>query len=177
MKCFNYTAPYIDELIKSAQQDPVVKDKKCAKALLEIIKDIKMFEVQGDDEWRSIWIEAERGKISDFGSYKDYLEEDIVTNHEEFIELWECYYPDEKKWCNLTFSSYENDCFLFFDSELTFHLSDEEIFEDNDSSDIALTKWLSTKINSIISRLKKDKSEYNKYISKNLPYKKRLAGY
>jgi len=49
LKYFNYTAPYIDQLIKSAQQYPVVKDKKCAKELLEIIKDIKMFEVQGDD--------------------------------------------------------------------------------------------------------------------------------
>jgi hypothetical protein len=52
-----YTAPYIDQLIKYVQQDPVVRDKKCAKKLLEIIKDIRMIEVQGDDEMRSIWIE------------------------------------------------------------------------------------------------------------------------
>ncbi len=92
MKYLNYPAPYVDELIKSAQQDFIVKDKNHIKKLLEIIKNIRMLEVQGDDEMRSIWIETERGKIDDFGNYKEYLEGDIITNHEEFVELWKCYY-------------------------------------------------------------------------------------
>ncbi|MHB8279640.1 MAG: hypothetical protein ACYDIA_18590 [Candidatus Humimicrobiaceae bacterium] len=96
MKYLNYTAPYLDALMECAQRDPLLKDKKCVEKLLEVIKEIRKLEVQGDDELRSIWIEASRGKISDFGNYEEYLESESVSNYEEFVELWESYYPDEK---------------------------------------------------------------------------------
>lgn len=175
MKCFDHSAPYIDRFIKCAQQDPLVKDKKCIEKLLDTIKDIRLLEVQGDDELRSIWIETARGKISDFGSYEEYLEEEVIGNYEEFVELWESYYPYEKKWYNLSFSTYGNEYFLFFDSQLTFHISGQEIFEDIGSLDIELIEWLNEKIKVTISRIKEDTSEYNRYINKNLPYEKRFG--
>ncbi len=88
LKYKNYKAPYIDMLIKSAQACPIVKCNSCQKELMFLIKEISKLKIQGYDELRSIWIEADRGKINDFGSYKEYLEEEQVTNYEEFIELW-----------------------------------------------------------------------------------------
>lgn len=175
MKYLNYKAPYIDVLIECAQRDPLLKDKKCVEKLLEVIKEIRKLEVQGDDELRSIWIEAARGKISDFGNYEEYLKEETVSNYKEFVELWESYYPDEKKWYNFSFSTYGNEYFLFFDSELTFHIPNLETFGDIDSSNIELIEWLKEKINRTISRIKEDTQGYNRYISKNLPYKKRFG--
>lgn len=75
MKYKNYNAPYIDTLIEYAQHNPVVKCKKCLEELLILIKEMHKLEIQGYDELRSICIEADRGKISDFGSYKEYLKE------------------------------------------------------------------------------------------------------
>ncbi|MCG2788900.1 MAG: hypothetical protein L6405_02985 [Actinomycetia bacterium] len=175
MKCLNCTAPYIDVLIECAQRDPLLKDKKCVEKLLEVIKEIRKLEVQGDDELRSIWIEAARGKISDFGNYEEYLKEETVSNYKEFVELWESYYPDEKKWYKFSFSTYGNEYFLFFDSELTFHITNLETLGDIDSSNIELIEWLKEKINRTISRIKEDTQGYNRYISKNLPYKKRFG--
>jgi hypothetical protein len=173
MNIIKNTAPYIDDLIKSAQGDPVVKDKTCARALDQIINDIQEIKIQGEDERRSLWLYAERGSINDFGSYEEYLEEDIVRDQKEFIELWEYYYPDEKKWYNLTFIFYDGDCYIFIDSELTFHLSQKEKLKDQDNTDIELVEWLRSKITNILSRLKTDQSGYNKYLDKNLPYKRR----
>ena len=129
MNIIKHTAPYIDDLIKSAQGDPVVRDKTCARALDQIINDIQAIKIQGEDESRSLWLEAERGSINDFGSYEEYIEEDIVRDHKEFVELWEYYYPDEKKWYNLTFIFYDGDCYIFIDSELTLHLSQKEMLK------------------------------------------------
>ena len=79
MNIIKHTAPHIDDLIKSAQGDPVVKDKACARALNRIINDIQAIKIE----------------------------------------------------------------------------------------------WLRSKITNILSRLKTDQSGYNKYLDKNLPYKRR----
>ena len=175
MKCSTYKAVYLDILIKGAQQDPLVKCKKCAGMLFDLIKEISKLEIQGDDELRSIWIEADRGKITDFESYEEYLEEESVSNYEEFVELWKYYYPDEKKWYEFSVSTYRNEYYLFIDSQLTFHIQDLESFEDIDCSNTELIEWLKNKVNETIFRVKADKSEYNRYISKNLPHKKRFG--
>ncbi|MHB8280283.1 MAG: hypothetical protein ACYDIA_21915 [Candidatus Humimicrobiaceae bacterium] len=175
MKCSSYNAAYLDTLIKGAQQDPLVKCKKCAGMLFDLIKEISKLEIQGDDELRSIWIEAERGKITDFGSYEEYLEEESVSNYEEFVELWKYYYPDEKKWYEFSVSTYRNEYYLFIDSQLTFHIQDLESFEDINCSNTELIEWLKDKVNETIFRVKADKSDYNRYISKNLLHKKRFG--
>jgi len=162
-------------LIEWAQRDPLLKDKKCVEKLLEVIIEIRKLEVQGDDELRSIWIEAASGKISDFGNYEEYLKEETVNNYKEFVELWKSYYPDERKWYKFSFSTCKNEYFLFFDSELTFHITNLETFGDINSSNIELIEWLNEKIKVAISRIKEDTQGYNRYISKNLPYKKRFG--
>lgn len=163
-------------LIKYAQHNSIVKCKKCLEELSILIMEMSKFEIQGYDELRSIWLEADRGKISDFGSYKEYLKEGQVTNYKEFKELWDYYYPDEKKWYSFSVSKYENEHFLCFDSELTFHIkSDQEMVDDIDCLNTELAEWLKEKVIETIGKIESDKSEYNRYISKNLPYKKRFG--
>ncbi|MHB8279641.1 MAG: hypothetical protein ACYDIA_18595, partial [Candidatus Humimicrobiaceae bacterium] len=58
---------------------------------------------------------------------------------------------------------------------MTFHITNLETFEDIDSSNIELIEWLNEKIKVTISRIKEDTQGYNRYISKNLPYKKRFG--
>jgi len=176
LKYKNYKAPYIDILIKSAQASPVVKCSNCCKELMILIKEMSKLKIQGYDELRSIWITADRGKISNFGSYKEYLEEEQVANYEEFIELWKYYYPDEKKWYELSVSRYENQHFIFIDSELTFHIkSEQETVDDINCFNTRLAKWLKEKVIETITQIENDLPNYNKYISQNLPYRKRFG--
>jgi hypothetical protein len=175
LECSNRKAPYLDVLIQYARQDPVIKCKKCIDKLFNVISEIRNLEIQGGDELRSIWIEADRGSISDFGSYKEYLKEGSVTNYEEFVDLWNYYYPYEKKWYNFSISSYENEYYFYFDSELTFHIRDTETFDAVDCSSFELVEWLEYKVNETIVKIKTDQYEYNRYISKNLPHKKRFG--
>ncbi|MBM3701326.1 MAG: hypothetical protein FJW68_10540 [Actinobacteria bacterium] len=176
LKYKNYKAPYIDMLIESAQAYPIVKYNSCQNELMILIKEISKLKIQGYDELRSIWIEADRGKIKDFGSYKEYLEEEQVSNYEAFVELWECYYPDEKKWYHFSVSSYMGQYYLFIDSKLTFHIKgEEETVEDADCYNTELSVWLKEKVIETISKIESDLQNYNKYISENLPYKKRYG--
>jgi len=172
----NYKAPYIDMLIKSAQACPIVKCNSCQKELMVLIKEISKLKIQGYDELRSIWIEADRGKINDFGNYKEYLEEGEVNNYEEFIELWKEYYPDEKKWYSFSVSSYMGQYYLFIDSELTFHIkSGEKTDKDANCFNTGLAIWLKEKVIETITKIENDLQNYNRYVSKNLPYKKRYG--
>ncbi|MHB8279857.1 MAG: hypothetical protein ACYDIA_19725, partial [Candidatus Humimicrobiaceae bacterium] len=91
------------------------------------------------------------------------------------VELWKYYYPDEKKWYEFSVSTYRNEYYLFIDSQLTFHIQDLEIFEDINCSNTKLIEWLKNKVNETIFRVMADKSEYNRYISKNLPHKKKFG--
>ena len=175
MKHINNTAPYLDAYIEGLKREPLIKDKKCVVVLLEVIKEICKLEVQGDDELRSIWIEVPRGKISDFGDYKEYLEDESVSNYEEFVELWESYYPDENKWYMFSYTTYRNEHYLYFDSQLIFQIPDLETFEDVDYSNIEFIEWIKEKIKVTVPGIEKDTQGYNKYISQNLPYAKRIG--
>src|ERR1035437_2746021 len=112
----NIYATFLDNLIQSAQNFSIVNEKRIAEALSKIFCEIRNIEVQGDDERRSIWIEAKRGGIKDFGSYKEYLEDETVSNYKEFTELWKSYYPDKTKWYEFTVASYKKEYFFYIDS-------------------------------------------------------------
>lgn len=163
-------------LVQSAQARPVVKCNSCKKELIILIKEISKLKIQGYDELRSIWIEADRGKINDFGKYKEYLDEGEVNNYEEFIELWKDYYPDEKKWYSFSVSSYMGEYYLCIDSKLTFHIkSGEETADDANCFNTGLAKWLKEKVIETIAQIENGLTNYKRYISQNLPYIKRFG--
>ena len=105
----NIFAPHIDNLVNSCQRYSEVKNDSNIENLLTIFDLICRLEKQGDDEFRKIWITAERGKIEDFGDYDEYLEEDEVDDKQSFEELWQYYYPDKIRWYNFAISKYAGD--------------------------------------------------------------------
>lgn len=118
----NSSAPNIDQLIYIAQQTPVVIEQKIAEKLIDLFHEMSKIEIQGGDELRSIWIEAKRGEIKDFGSYKEYLDEETVSSYKEFTELWESHYHDKTKWYEFSIASYNKEYYFYIDSKLVFHI-------------------------------------------------------
>lgn len=171
----NGTAPLVDDLIHRAQENPIVWKESEKTALVDIFTQMKKIVEQGDDEFRSIWIEVDRGKIEDFGSFDEYVDEGMVTDYEEFIEIWECYYPGETKWYEFSVSAYNSEIYFYFDSKLTFHVKLKEASEPINYSNLQLINWLKDKVNFDINRLKTDPLKYNRYIKTNLSYQKRFG--
>lgn len=168
-------APEVDLFLAYSQQNPLVEDKDCEEKLMAIFDLMCEIQEQGDDEMRSIWIEADRGSIDDFGSFEEYQEENIVETDEEFKEYWLSYYPDRKKWYSFSVTRFQGIAYFYFDFKLIFKLfSDEKTYRES-SRDIEFINWLYFQVDSAVARLKVSSEEYNIYIAQNLPYQKRLG--
>ena len=168
-----FTAPDIDGLILKCQHYQEVTNKTVFVKLLKAVDLLSVIEVQGNDELRSIWLTAERGKIEDFGDFEEFVENGEVTNMQEFEELWNYYYPDEIKWYNFSSTKYEDVYYLYFDSKITLQFK----IENNNGklydfqSDLA--DWILIKIEETVNKILTDTVSYNQYIVDNLPFKKR----
>lgn len=169
-------APHIDNLVNSCQRYSEVKNDSDIENLLTIFDLICRLEKQGDDEFRKIWITAERGEIEDFGDYNEYLEEGEVDDKQSFEELWQYYYPDKIKWYNFAISKYEEVYYFYFDSKLTFQFtadggSSEQVYD----FQTELIHWLLNITEHTIALIQGNIEEYNDYIEANLPHKKRTG--
>jgi hypothetical protein len=101
-------APGAGHLIQRAKSSAGRQSHPLTLKADKLVREIKKLKIQGDDGFRSLFIEAERGDISDFGDYKEFLEEEVVENYEDFIELWKGEYPEAVKWYKLSFSEYND---------------------------------------------------------------------
>jgi len=168
-------APEIDFFLNYSKQDPLIKDPACVEKLMGIFDLMFELEEKGDDEFRTLWIEADRGSIDDFGRFEDYREEEVVETENEFNDLWLYYYPDQKKWYSLSVTKYAGQLYFNFDMELTFSTSGEANTGREISLDLEFLNWLYEEVDEIISRLRKDHYGYNACVAKNLPYQKRFG--
>ena len=181
VNCFRYeelskkTAPYIDNLILSSQNYHEVEHKLIIEKLLSVFSRMCCIEKQGDDEYRSIWITVERGKMEDYGDYKEAIESGEVDDKDNFEQLWKAYYPDEIKWYSFAVSKYEDTYYFYFDSKLTFQFKADSTNEQAYDFQSEISDWLLQIIDDNISRIEHNITEYNKYIDANLPYKKRTG--
>lgn len=168
-------APFFDHLIRVAQSETVVTDLDCIDKLLLIINEIGVLEVQGEDELRSIWIEVPRGDIEDYGDYKEFLEEDEVSNYEEFVEMWEYYYPEKTKWYEFLVTTYKKEYYFFVDSKLTFQvkLTEERPKQAYFSSE--LIGWFYEIVQATLSDIKVDAGKYNEYLNSHLSFDRRFG--
>ena len=168
-------APQIDNFLASRENHPQIMDENSVQKFSSIWSKMQLLKVQGGDELRSIWICGERGKIEDFGDFQEYLDEEEVENEQDFREMWLDYYPAKQKWYKFTVSKYQNVLYLYFDSKLCFQIGEtsENIASYTINTDF-LT-WLEEKVEQTISDLQKNTTDYNAYISKNLPYQKRVG--
>lgn len=170
------TAPKIDELISSIDDQMGIIDRECLERLSPIIDSMSEIEIQGDDELRSIWIEAPRGDISDFGDYDEFKEEGIVDDHEGFIEEWRSYYPEDRKWYAFSISSYQGNYYFSIGHEKSFQTGEPIQKKYFGCLPDELLEWLTSKVRITIDQLRKDQVIYNEYLEKNLPHSKRFGG-
>ncbi|MFN8258415.1 MAG: hypothetical protein U0W24_22190 [Bacteroidales bacterium] len=169
------SAPYIDRLLLSCQNNPEVKNESNIKKLYSVFMQMLKLKKQGDDELRSIWISADRGDIDEFGDYYDFHEAGEVNNKEDFEKLWKFYYPDKTKWYNFTVATYSDVYYFYFDFRLTFQFNTKDFSQLIYDFQTELVNWLVKNINDCMKRIENSLPEYNEYINKNLPYKNRVG--
>ena len=168
-------APQFDIFLQVAQEQPIVVEADRLEKLRSIYEKMKGVVVCGYDEYRNIWFHIERGTIEDFGDYDQYVEEEMVSNREEFEEIWLCDYPEEKKWYNFEVNEYNNEYYFYIDGKLTFHISKETPKYRREIDIDPLIDYLGTEVNRCVDWLQKDESDYNCYVNENLSYDRRTG--
>ena len=126
----------------------------------------------GDDNRHELWITAPKGKITDFGDYKYYLEEGIVSNKEEFEKLWNEYYPEETYWYELTTISFKQTETKYFKA---IFLNGRLLVQSPSLQTTGFEMDISDFINFLIASVKEcinkmENNTYNDFVKENLPY-------
>lgn len=151
--------------------------------ILEIYATVKPIKPQTEykDIIREIYITADRGSIKDFGNYKEYRDEEIVENYNDFLQLYKDTYPEKVKWYKIIFVEYSKNIYISVDSKIQISIEitgkDYEITGlsiDNEHSR-KLLQWIHSGIKKEVSALKKNPEAYNKYIQEKLSYRKRTG--
>ncbi len=166
-------APQVDQLIHNAQPQHQHDNQPSTNSVERLVGEIKKLKVQGDDDFRSVFIEADRGAIEDYGHFDEFREEGAVESYEDFVELWKCDYPDEKKWYKLTFSEYQKVYYIAIDGKMIIQ-ADAAVVQENHHND-QLCEWLFGQVHDIVERLSTDAEAYRTYIEKNLSFRKRFG--
>ncbi len=101
MQHLSLLAPDVDHLIHVARHYNTHKDSPLSQKAHVLVLELKKLKVQGDDDFRSLYIEAARGDITDYGSYEEFLEEGMVDNYivPEYITPRYCHslFPKEDR--------------------------------------------------------------------------------
>jgi hypothetical protein len=171
--------PEIDNILERFSFSSDLIDRKIADQLKEIYHSMSCIKPGADDEVRKIWLEIPRGKIENFGEFKEYVNEGIVETYEEFESLWKEYYPEKTKWYSFATARYKDELFFYFNSKLIFSIKANEKYKENISNTLTeiyeSLHWLELLIEKETKKLKKDPEAYNDYIAKQLSWKKRFG--
>ncbi len=119
-------APQIDAVIDNLKSDPDLMNQKIYQCLREIQVSLGCIKPFGDDDIRQIWVEVERGPVEVFGDYEECKESGEVNNLDEFVELWQDYYPQKTKWYKFQTVKFRNDLFFYFGDKLIFNINNQE---------------------------------------------------
>ena len=168
-------APQFDGFLQVAQSQTIVVEQDRIEKLRLIYEKMKGVAVCGGDEYRNIWFHIERGSIKDYGKYEDYLEEGMVSNKDDFEELWLGDYPEEQKWYDFAVNEYNDNYYFYIDSKLTFHISKEtpEYYGKIDTN--PLIDYLEQEVNRCVDWLQADEAGYNQYVNEKLSYDRRTG--
>ena len=105
MSCHNVVAPNIDKLLMYFD-DGYLNPSAPSLAIMEAMEPLfaelsTLVPLKANQEVKSIWLQIPRGDINDFDSYDALLEQEIVSNYEEYEKFWLTEYPDKVKWYQL----------------------------------------------------------------------------
>ena len=166
-------APAFDRFLQVAQLQPIVIDSEDREKLHLIYEKMKGVMVCGYDEYRNIWFNIERGSIEDYGDYEEYLEEEVISDRDDFEEMWLYDYPEPLKWYDLAVNEYNGEYYFYIDRELTFHIA-KELPKCSGEIDIKpLINYLEKEVNRCVDWLQADEAGYNSYVNKNLSYSRK----
>jgi hypothetical protein len=174
-------APQIDDVIGNLKSDPDLMNQKIHLGLMGIYASFISIKPFGDDDIRQIWIEAERGPVEVFGDYEEYKESGEVNNLDEFVELWQAYYPQKTKWYKFQTAKFRNELFFYFGDKLIFTINNQEQSRNEGKSGWNLeflenfVQWLAEKVVEETNKLKNNPTAYNHYIRQNLPLAKQYG--
>jgi len=90
-------------------------------ALLGDLRRVRPREPEGDPAW-SFWVRSERGPISAFGDYQEFLDAGEVASLAEFESLWHEYYPSPTKWHEATVVCFQRRVFVGVDPDCRFEV-------------------------------------------------------
>lgn len=174
-------APQIDAVIGNLKSDPDLMNQNIFQILKDIYDSFSCIKPFGDDDIRQIWIEVERGPVEVFGDYEEYKESGEVNSRDEFVELWQDYYPQKTKWYKFQTAKFRNDLYFYLGDKLIFTINNQEqaITEDKSGWNLEFLEnfvyWLAEKVVEETNKFKINTSAYNHYIQQNLPWTKRLG--
>jgi len=172
-------APGIDQLTESGSLNANAPGQEIRNRLVGLYTAMGKIGVQGDDDFRAIWLEIPRGGIRNFGKFVDYKKSGEVETREEFKQLWESNYPEKTKWYKLSTATYKDELFFYINSNLLCSFSTKDPM-DKDESDWTMEvcdilDGLLERVNNETERLERDPGDWNAYLKKNLPYHLRLG--
>jgi hypothetical protein len=166
------SAPQVDTLIFRAEKLYEITDDRTKDLTFELFQKLQSIAVCGDDECRELWLATPRGLIEEFANYEEYLEDGEVESREEFEELWLSEYPEPQKWYLLSTVVCKETHSVFIGGKLVLQYQPQLQGQyPYDKSELA--DWLLTAVKKAITSLKA--GEYNEYVNKNLPYRKRIG--
>ena len=121
VKNLKLVAPQIDKLLLyfgNGHLNPSAPSPAVAEAMNLLFKALaRLAPLKENDEAKSIWLQVPRGEISDYDSYQELLEQEAVSNYEEYEKLWLTEYPDKVKWYRLALvEGYDNKGNIYFRS-------------------------------------------------------------
>lgn len=174
-------APQIDAVIGNIKSDPDLKNQKIHQGLMGIYASFSCIKPFGDDDIRQIWIEVERGPVEVFGDYEEYKESGEVNNLDEFVELWQAYYPQKTKWYKFQTAKFRDELYFYFGDKQIFTINNQEqpITEGKSGWNLEFLEnflhWLAEKVVEETNKFKINPIAYNQYIQKNLSWTKRVG--
>ena len=107
-------APQIDNVLERIGHNHPEINRDSYHKLLKIYSVFGCIQPGENDEYRSTWMEAERGPIDVFGDYKEFKSAGEVKNKKEFRELWEMYYPSATKWYQFQTARFRDELYFVF---------------------------------------------------------------
>lgn len=174
-------APEIDAVIENLKSNADLMNQNIYLVLRAIYTTFSCIKPIGGDDIRQIWIEVERGLVEVFGDFKEYVENGEVNNQDEFLEMWETYYPEKTKWYKFQTAKFRDDLYFYFGDTLIFTIDNQEEPTGQSKSGWDLeylesfVQWLSEKIVEETFKLIINSIAYNHHIQQNLPWVKRLG--
>lgn len=182
MKTMNYRIiqPIIGRLLHGPSLDEYTLDEKSFQLLLEIQKELSVFEPIEDDEARKIWIEIPRGTAGEMKAFDALIREkeddDDDDDLVEYQEALEQLYPRETQWLFLVTSTYHENTFLKISDRahncaiFTNRRLNKECYPHDM---VWLLGPLLQLVKERVKEIASDTEAYNRYVDANVPYRQR----